>query len=446
MTERAYITVDRAEDPRLFEIAAPGAGGSDTLILQDLHDTASSNTLPAGDPDDSLDNLDDDFLLDSGGKQQLGGGEEVGITTTLHNAQIAFEGNYTTQQAGTATSADAPGTTLVDLSAMFLANGVRRGAVIINYTDQSVTEVLRVINETTLQHRVLKNGTNNDWGIGDAYDIFNVIQKQVTEGNIVAIDDDFPFPEGTPIDPIFPTFATQVVISRDVSAARIPGGSGLQPGDAEDLADAVWDENLAGHQIAGSTGAAMREIERGVVAEAGVVGTGSSPSIVRTSLVQPTGFFDEMDVQIIAAIGSVSRRIESFSQPNGVMVLDRALPFTPAANDVVLVRAHRSTSAEGDATACLGDGSVAVDHNYPVDGALCYTTTEGVGIDNATVRVFLASDYNANRRSNEFVVATTFTVVGGTWQMQLMLDPAEYVVQFNKQGAFGPNAVNLTVT
>ena len=61
MTERAYISVDRADSPRIVEVAALPTG-SNEVTVQDLHDTLNSNTLDAGDPD--LDNLDDDFIID----------------------------------------------------------------------------------------------------------------------------------------------------------------------------------------------------------------------------------------------------------------------------------------------------------------------------------------------------------------------------------------------
>ena len=228
MTERAYISVERALSPRIVEVASVGNGGADNLILQDLHDTLNSNTLPAGDADDSLDNMDDPFLIDSVGKAQLGTSLATGITSTLQNAQLAFEGNYTPAEVGTATAADVNGTSLTDAAASFISNGVQRGAVVINFDDRSVTEVLQVNSENQLDHRVLKAGTNNDWTLGDAYAIFNVIQKRVEDGNLVAVDVD----EVTPIDPIFPTFCTQVIVALDTSAAQV-AAAGLTPSQQE---------------------------------------------------------------------------------------------------------------------------------------------------------------------------------------------------------------------
>jgi len=213
MTERAYVTVDRADSPRIIEVAAPPSG-SNEITIQDLHDTLNSNTLPAGDADDSLDNMDDEHLIDSAGKEQLGGGVKVGITSSLKNAQVAFQGNYTPAQTGSATSADPTGRFLTDTAATFQSNGVQRGAVIINWNDRSAAEVLKVISETELQHRPLQGGIQNDWDIGENYSVYNVIQKEVSGGNLVAVDTD----DVTPISAIFPTFCTQIVRTSSSSA------------------------------------------------------------------------------------------------------------------------------------------------------------------------------------------------------------------------------------
>ncbi len=222
MAERSYVTVLWELSPRLVEVAAPaisgGGGGSDEILIQDLHDTLKSNTLQAGEADDSLNNLDDDPLIDSEGKADLGGGLSVGITARLLDGQIAFEANYTPEQSGTATSADVAGTSLTDTSALFITTGVTRGAVIVNFTDQSIAEVLQVNSETQLDHRVLVQGIADDWTSGDVYKIWNVVQKEVGGGNILAED-----ALGADLSPIFPTAFTQVVRTLAVSAALVDG-------------------------------------------------------------------------------------------------------------------------------------------------------------------------------------------------------------------------------
>lgn len=213
MTERSYISTIWGLSPRLIEVETVTGGGADQLSIQDLHDSLKSNTLQASESDDSLESIDDDPLIESAGKEDLGDGKLVGITATLLDAQIAFKSDYTPAETGTATSADVNGTSLTDTAAGFVTNGVERGAVILNFDDRSVAEVLKVNSETQLDHRVLQNGLNDDWTSGDNYKIFNIVQKELNGGNAVGTD-----LIGDPLSPIFPSAFTQVIRTSSSSA------------------------------------------------------------------------------------------------------------------------------------------------------------------------------------------------------------------------------------
>ena len=97
------------------------------------------------------------------------------------------------------------------------------------------------------------------------------------------------------------------------------------------------------------------------------------------------------------------------------------------------------------ATDLFGYGTTYVDHDYGGTDNYQYVTPGGQPIAGAEVRVYLKSDYDANRRSTSYIVARTTTRTDGRWTMALMLDPDNYVLLFNKPNAYGPNAVNLTV-
>jgi hypothetical protein len=209
MTERSDIATDWSESPRIIEVASPSVD----LTMQDLHDTCRSDTLQPGEGDDTLDNMDDDFIIDSAGKEDLGGGVLVGITSTLQNAQVAFESRLTPIQTGTITNPDAGGTLFEDSAALLITNGVKRGDVLINFDDESITEFLEVLTETTGITRVLRAGTANDYGNTDAYKIWPVIQCELEGGNLVANDD-----AGDPLSAIFPTAFTQIVRTSSSSA------------------------------------------------------------------------------------------------------------------------------------------------------------------------------------------------------------------------------------
>lgn len=212
MAERSDLTTFWEESPRIVEVASPSV----EIVLQDLHDTLKSNTEQASEADDSLENLDDDPLIDSAGKEGLGGGVEVAITSTMLNAQLAFESRLTPTSEGTVTTANGAGTTLIDSGATFQTDGVERGAVVINFTDQSITEVLSVDSETQLTTRVLRAGTDNDYDSSDAYKVWNIIQCNISGGNLVAVDD-----LEAPISSVFPTAFTQIVRTASSSATAI---------------------------------------------------------------------------------------------------------------------------------------------------------------------------------------------------------------------------------
>jgi hypothetical protein len=209
MAERSDLTTFWEESPRIVEVADP----SSEIVLQDLHDTLKSNTEQASENDDSLDNMDDEPLIDSAGKEDLGGGVSVGITSTLQNAQVAFESRLSPASTGTITTQDTNGQLLIDASGTLVTDGVTRGAVVINFTDQSITEILEVLSNTQARTRVLRAGTDNQFDVSDSYKIWNIEQCNILGGNLVAVDD-----LDASISPVFPTAFTQIVRTSSASA------------------------------------------------------------------------------------------------------------------------------------------------------------------------------------------------------------------------------------
>ena len=167
MVVRTDVTVDFLVSPRLIEVAAPSV----EITIQDLYDTLREI-------EDEIQNLDDDFLISAGGKEPLGGGVLVGITSTLNNAQLLFEARRTVLSEGTVTTSGSPqigspvtagsptgaggtGVFMQDSTATFISDGVARGDIIFNCTDLSSSEIISVPNETSVQTRGLGGGTTD---------------------------------------------------------------------------------------------------------------------------------------------------------------------------------------------------------------------------------------------------------------------------------------------
>ena len=154
MTVRTDVSVNQVLNPRLAEISST----SSEITVQDSHDTLR-------DIEDNPSSKLYDKLVDTAGKEDLGGGTTVGLTTTLQNVQYAPQRSGS-RCSGTATTGSV--TQLIDNLADFVTDGVARGDWVINFTDQSVSEVLSVEDLNTLNIRTLSDGTDQDFDIGDA--------------------------------------------------------------------------------------------------------------------------------------------------------------------------------------------------------------------------------------------------------------------------------------
>lgn len=211
MTTRDDVLVDFTVSPRIIEVASPSA----EMTMQDLVDTIRK--------------IEDSFahgisfpkLLNASGKEELGGGVKVGITVNLQNAQLSFEPRKTAIAIGQVTTGSGPPIqgplgftyTFVDSNANFVAAGVQRGSLVINFTDHSIADVIDVVSSTELKTRLLVNGNDNEWDINDDYHVFNVVQCNATGGNLVAEDIN-----GDSISPVFPTSFVQVIRTASSSA------------------------------------------------------------------------------------------------------------------------------------------------------------------------------------------------------------------------------------
>lgn len=202
MASRSDVRVLYHLSPRLIFVDDP----STEIILQDLHDTLV-------DLEDEPANMIYENLISSAGKEALGGGVSVGITSTLNNARVGFEARKSWVSTGTVTTTSAGGTNLTDSGATFQSDGVSPGSWIVNLTDGSICSVLVVESEIQLLTNSLGGGSDNNFTSGDNYRIMNVVQMEVSGGNLVALDS-----LGGELDSIIPTAGTQVVRTSASSA------------------------------------------------------------------------------------------------------------------------------------------------------------------------------------------------------------------------------------
>jgi hypothetical protein len=224
------------------------------MIMQDYVDT----TRPF---ESSFEAMSQPFLMSASGKEDLGAGVFVAITITEEDMKLAFEPELIATYIGDVTTGSGPPDIngellLTDMNAQFETDGVMRGTFLINYTDESIADVVEVLSETTMITTTLMNGMDDEWDIGDDYHVHNIIQKTTRGGNLVAVDNvDVTFPA------ILPTAFTQVV-QQSSSSGTIQNLEGIeaqldtieaQTTNAAQGA-AVWDALLSAHSVTGSFG------------------------------------------------------------------------------------------------------------------------------------------------------------------------------------------------
>jgi len=191
MAIRNDISIEWELSPRLAEINS----ASGEITVQDSHDTLA-------DIEDTAEAHQFPFLVSTAGKENLGGGTEVGLTTTLQNLQYAPQ-RTAPRSTSTDTITTGSSSAVICSGADFVSDGVSRGDYVVNWTDQSVTEVLSVTSGTELQVRTPTGlaASSDDFAVNDVITVWETSEFGLAGGNFVAIDN-----VDADINPMFPVF------------------------------------------------------------------------------------------------------------------------------------------------------------------------------------------------------------------------------------------------
>ena len=250
MATREDVILDFEPSPRIAIVDSPSV----EFVVQDIVDTLRKR-------EDTFRGQTETKLINASGKEDLGGGVQVGITAELQDTQIAFEGRTAPAETGTVTTnsstpiGNSPARKdglieLIDINADYVTANIQRGSLVINFTDNSVAEVYSVISPTTLITRLPSNGATNTHQIGDVYHVFNIIQCELIGGNLVGADEN-----GDPLTPVSPTAFTQVIRTASSSATLSSIGGAIP--SASENAQAVWE-----YDATTVTANSMGEIQR----------------------------------------------------------------------------------------------------------------------------------------------------------------------------------------
>lgn len=98
------------------------------------------------------------------------------------------------------------------------------------------------------------------------------------------------------------------------------------------------------------------------------------------------------------------------------------------------------------AAAIYGSGDTAVNHDTGGSDNLRFVTALNVGIDNADIKAYLKSDYDAGNLSEIYVKARTITDINGRWEHSIYLDSGNtYTIVAYKQGAYDPASKEISI-
>lgn len=103
-----------------------------------------------------------------------------------------------------------------------------------------------------------------------------------------------------------------------------------------------------------------------------------------------------------------------------------------------------STPFQPQVTAPAFPSTVVVSHNFGYPGCLRYQTAGGVPVEAAIIRIYKKIDFDLGLVENP--VAITLTDAKGNWVNPVSLQTGfTYVVQFAKDGLYGPDKTEVTV-
>jgi hypothetical protein len=198
----ADIRIYPYRSPRIIEVLDPDI----EIDIQELHNLIR-------DWEDGEEGHTFDYLIDSAGKEPLGGGVYVGITSTLQDAYVMFTGRTTPIETGICSSDDSDGTTLYAAYGQFVTNGVAVGDTVMNYTTKALANVINVVSDVELEMLQLSGGSRSTWLSSDEYIIWNNEQCNISGGNLVAVDSG-----GSEMSSVLPSPNVQVVRTASSSA------------------------------------------------------------------------------------------------------------------------------------------------------------------------------------------------------------------------------------
>ena len=185
-------------------------------------------------------------------------------------------------------------------------------------------------------------------------DVFKAdVSALATSASISALNDFDPATETVTTDSASRT-ASQADVSALATSASIAALNDLSSADVTaavptvgQTADAVWDEPLAGHNVGGATGKALRQLKEGVISVDGSVDDSSATTTTFISNLTETtdGFYHDKVITFISGdLSGQARHIETYTGSTKSITVSQAFTSAPADGDEFLILATHEHS------------------------------------------------------------------------------------------------------
>ena len=222
--------------------------------------------------------------------------------------------------------------------------------------------------------------------------------------------------------------ATAVSISalNDLSSADVTAAVPT----AASIADAVLDESLSGHNVAGSVGKALRQLKEGVISVEGSVDDSSATTTTFVSNLTETtdGFYhDKVMVFISGDLAGQARHIETYTGSTKSITVSQGFTSAPADGDEFLILATHEHSINEIQAGLATAASITALNDISVADVLTSVLTESYATDGAAPTLTQAVMLILQHLSESSITGTTKTVKqldGSTTAATFTLDDA----------------------
>ena len=222
--------------------------------------------------------------------------------------------------------------------------------------------------------------------------------------------------------------ATAVSISalNDLSSADVTAAVPT----AASIADAVLDESLSGHNVAGSVGKALRQLKEGVISVEGSVDDSSATTTTFVSNLTETtdGFYhDKVMVFISGDLACQARHIETYTGSTKSITVSQGFTSAPADCDEFLILATHEHSINEIQAGLATAASITALNDISVADVLTSVLTESYATDGAAPTLTQAVMLILQHLSESSITGTTKTVKqldGSTTAATFTLDDA----------------------